>query len=115
MKLDVFSAPTTRNVTLLNRFSIENNYDWGEERAAQKTVLYVANQFIHAYASFASRGSDRNWSDFLVVSDFDRQNVIWRIQFATIVALFEATARDWPVDVQLAYDPRLKDYKVSTD
>ena len=115
MQVDVFSAPVAKKVTLLNRFAIEENYDWNAEQALKRPVLYVANQFIHAYVSFVSRGPDRNWSDFWVVSDYDRTNVIWRVEFKTIIALFESTAGDWSAELRMIYDDRLEDYKMTTD
>jgi hypothetical protein len=78
-------------------------------------VAYVCNQCIHAYISFVDRGPDRNWSDLLVVSDYDRNNVIWRVPFKTINTLFKAASNDWPVYVQMTYEAKLGDYKVTTD
>lgn len=115
MQLDVFSAPVTKNVTKMNQFSVEENYNWNAENARRKSVAYVCNQCIHAYISFVDRGADRNWSDLLVVSDYDRNNVIWRVPFTTIITLFEAASKDWPASVQMIYDPKLGDYRVTTD
>lgn len=115
MTLDVFSLPVTKTVTMWNRFSIEENYDWEAEKAHKKPVLYVCNQFIHTYISVLDRGPDRNWADIFVVSDFDRNNVIWRVGFGTIVSLFEATANDWPHSTRMVYDDKLGDYKVTAE
>lgn len=114
-KLDVFSAPVTRNVTKVNRFSVEENYDWNAEKAERKLVPYICNQCIHAYLSYVDRGQDRNWSDLLVVSDYDRNDVIWRVPFSTIIALFNAAADDWPASYQMTYDAKLGDYRIETD
>lgn len=78
-------------------------------------MLYVCNQCIHAYVSFVERGSDRNWSDLLVVSDFDRSKVIWRIPFSGLVQLFETAAKDWATIVSWVYDEELGDYRVTTN
>lgn len=115
MQLDVFSAPVTSNVTKISRFSLDKNYDWNAEKPQRKSVTYVSNQCIHAYISFIDRGPDRNWSDLLVVSDYDRNNVIWRIPFTSIIALFEAASTDWPASIQMTYDAELGDYRVTTD
>lgn len=115
MQLDVFSAPVTTNVTKMNRFALEENYNSNAEKAERKSVAYICNQCIHAYISFVDRGSDRNWSDLLVVSDYDRNNVIWRVPFKTISNLFEAASNDWPVYVQMTYEATPGDYKVTTD
>ncbi len=115
MQLDVFSAPVINNVTKANRFSVEENYNWKLEKAERKSVAYVCNQCIHAYLSFVDRGPDRNWSDLLVASDYDRNNVIWRVPFRTIRALFEAASNDWPMSVRMIYHPKPSEYKVTTD
>ena len=67
MKIDVFGTPATKNITLMNRFSLDENYDWNAEKVEKKSVAYVCNQSIHAYLSFVFRGPDRNWSDLVVV------------------------------------------------
>ncbi len=115
LKLNVFSAPVTKHVNKKSRFFVHENYNWDAEKSEQKAVLYICNQCIHAYISFVHRGPDRNWSDLLVVSDYDRNNVMWRIPFAAIVSLFEATSKDWPLFYQMIYDSKLDDYKVKTD
>jgi hypothetical protein len=115
MQLDVFSAPATRDVTKVTRFSVERNYNWRAERAEQKAVGYICNQCIHAYLSFVDRGPDRNWSDLLVVSDFDRNDVIWRVPFKTIRSLFETAANDWPSSLSMTYDAKARDFDVTTD
>lgn len=113
MQLEVFSTPVARKLTKLNRFSIEENYSWEAEKAERKTVPFICNQCIHAYVSFVARGADRNWLDLFVVSDYDRNDVIWRVPFVAIIALFEATSRDWPASVEMSYDSKLGDYRVS--
>ena len=114
-QLDVFSAPTIKAVNEMNRFSVEENYNWDAERAEQKSVLYVCNQCIHAYLSLVCRSTDRNWSDLLVASDYERSNVIWRIPFSTIIALFEAASTDRPMMVQAVYNPKIGDFTITTD
>jgi hypothetical protein len=115
LKLDVFSTPVVKPVTKMSRFSIEENYDWKAEKEVKKAVLYVCNQCMHAYVSFVDRASDRNWSNLLVVSDYDRNNVIWRIPFSTLIQLFETVAKDWPASYSMVYDDKLGDYRVTTD
>lgn len=115
LKLDVFGTPTTKNVDKINRYSFDENYDWKSEKAEKKPVLYISNQCIHSYLSRVERGRDRNWSDFFVVSDFDRNAKIWRIPFATIIGLFETASKDWPAEIRMTFDAKLNDYKMKTD
>ncbi|RWQ38436.1 MAG: hypothetical protein EOS20_09195 [Mesorhizobium sp.] len=115
LQLDLYSAPVTKNVTKINRFSVDKNYDWKAEKSERKPVLYVCNQFIHAYVSFVERGPDRNWSNVLIVSDYDRNNVIWRVPCVTIINLFDQTSNDWPSSGRFVFDAKQNDYKVTTD
>ncbi|MGY3439380.1 MULTISPECIES: hypothetical protein [unclassified Marinovum] len=115
MKVDVFGTPTVKNVTFLNRFSLEENYDWEAEKLEKKSVAYVCNQSIHAYVSFVLRGTDRNWSDLVVVSDFDRNKAVWRIPFPTIIKLFEETSKGWPSGASWVFDEKMGDYRVTTE
>ena len=114
-KLDVFSAPVTKNITKSNWHRLEENYDWKAEKAERKPVSYLSNQCIHAYLSFVFRGKDRNWSDIVVVSDYDRNKTVWRIPFPAIVELFEEASNDWPHTYQMKFNPKRGDYDVTTN
>ena len=115
MQLDVYVAPVIRSVTKLSQHRLDENYNWNSERAERISVLYACNQCIHAYLSFVDRGRDRNWSDLLVVSDYKRNNMIWRFPFTTIIQLFDTASDDWPHEVYLKFDPKLGDYTVTTN
>lgn len=115
LQLDIFSAEPVKSVTKVNRLSVEENYNWQSEKAEKKSIIYICNQCIHSYISIVERGPDRNWSHLLVVSDFDRSNVIWRIPFSTLLHIFETASTDWPASYSMIYDKMLGDYKVSTD
>ncbi len=115
MKFDVFSAPATKNITKRNFLELEENYDWSAEKAERKPASYLSNQCIHAYLSFVTRGLDRNWSDLMVVSDFDKNEEIWRIPFSAIIEIFEKASNDWPHTVYVKYNPKRNDYDISTN
>jgi hypothetical protein len=114
-KLDVFSAPATKDITKINWHCLEENYDWKAEKADQKSVSFLSNQCIHAYLSFVLRGKDRNWSDIVVVSDYERNKTVWRIPFPAIVELFEETSNDWPRTHQMTFNPKRRDYDIATN
>jgi len=115
LHLNVFSAPAMRPVNKLNSHLIEENYDWKSETKEIKSVLYLCNQCIHAYTSFIERDQDRNWSHLLVASDYDRKDLIWRIPFTSLISAFETAAADWPSTLHMKYDPKITDFKVTTD
>ena len=102
-----------KNVTKMNCGALDELYDIENEICVQKRPFYVSNQFIHAYMSFPCRGDDRNWSDMLIVSDFDRNDCIWRVPFAEVVSLFDDAAADYPSSATFTFDPKKNDYVIS--
>lgn len=96
-KLTIYSCKNLgENVTKLNRCEYYELYDMQNEVCESKGTRYVANQFIHAYMSFPYRDDTRNWSDMYIVSDFDRNNCIWRVPLEQVRKLFLDAAEDYP-------------------
>ncbi|MBL0731720.1 MAG: hypothetical protein JJW03_02550, partial [Desulfosarcina sp.] len=88
-QLQVYSYKSRgKLVTKLNGADLWEVYDMENEVAETKKPMYVSNQFIHAYTSFVARDDTRNWSDVYIVSDYDRNDCIWRIPIQTIRSLF---------------------------
>jgi len=90
-------------------------YDHESERSETKKPVYVCNQLIHAYTSFVARDETRNWSDVYAVSDFDRNDCIWRIPVGEIHRLSKQAAKDYPHEFRMVYNPQKRDYDVSTN
>lgn len=99
----------------MNRHDIGELYDLRSEREERKKPLYVSNQFIHAYTGMIARDEKRNWSDVYVVSDYDRNKVIWRVPISEIRKLFSTAIADCASEVRIEYDEKRKDYVVLTD
>lgn len=115
-QMKVFSCPTRgEHVTSLNHHRIDELYDLDNERQQTKKPLYLSNQFIHAYTSYIMRDESRNWSDVYIVSDFDRNECIWRIPIAEIHHLFATAAKDYPHSIQKIYNKKTRDYEVFTN
>ena len=113
--MEVYSVPNRgKHVTLLNRSDVDDLYDFSREQKQTKKPLYLSNQFIHAYTSFVARDETRNWDSMFVVSDFDRNNCIWRVPVSVIRSLFEAASRDYPHSMSFTYNHEKKDYDVSS-
>lgn len=110
-RMEIYSCPNVgKNVTLLNRGELDELYDINKERKETKKPLYVANQFVHAYTSFVARDETRNWWSMYVVSDFDRNDCIWRVSIHSIRGLFLLASRDYPYSVSWIYNPNKRDY-----
>lgn len=114
--MTVYSCPARgKHVRRWNEHDIYELYDLEKERRERKKPLYLSNQFIHAYTSFVARDNSRNWSDVYVVSDFDRDDCIWRIPISEIRRLFKVAAEDYPYSVRMVYNQKKGDYEVSTN
>ena len=89
-------------------------YALEKERRESKKPLYLSNQFVHAYTSFVARDASRNWSNVYIVSDYDRNDCIWRIPVAQIRGLFSVASKDHPHSVTMVYKEEKGEYEVST-
>ena len=115
-QLHVFSYKARgKPVTKTNAHRICELYDMESEIAETKKPLYVSNQFVHAYTSFVARDESRNWSDVFLVSDFDRNDCIWRVPVSVIETLFREASQDYPHSVEMEFNPKTGDYDVRTN
>jgi hypothetical protein len=114
--LHVFSYKARgKPVTMTNGHRIRELYDMENEVAETKKPSYVSNQFVHAYTSFVARDESRNWSDVFLVSDFDRNDCIWRVPVPVIESLFREASVDYPHEVSMKFNPKTGDYDVRTN
>ena len=114
--LNVFSYRARgKNVTHRNGWDVGELYDLDGEVPATKNPGYIANQFIHAYTSFVARDKTRNWSDVFVVSDYDRNDCIWRVPIPEIRRIFLTAAEDYPNSVHMVFNYRKGDYDIQTN
>jgi hypothetical protein len=86
-----------------------------QEHPEKKKSSYIANQFIHAYTSFVARDRTRNWCDVFVVSDYDRNDCIWRVPVAEVRRIFLVAAEDYPHTVRMTFNTNKGDYDVDTN
>ena len=112
-KLQVYENTPIKNVTWLNRDRFWENYDWKRERLKHLPIQSVANQFIHSVASGLYRDRSRNWSEFLVFSDYEQKKSILRVPILSITSAFEVAINDWPASLKVSYSNAKMDYEVS--
>ena len=104
-----------RNVTRLNRQDIWKLYDIEKETSERKKLSYIANQFIHAYTSLIARDDSRNWSDVFIVSDFVRDDCIWRVPISEIRRVFRIASDDYPHTIKMVFNEKYRDYDIDTN
>ena len=113
--LDVWSCRAHgKSVTLSNNHRFWELYDFDRQVPSKMKPVYISNQFIHAYTGFISRDETRNWSDVFVVSDFDRNDCIWRVPVSEIERIFRIAANDYPYHVTQVFNKVKGDYDVKT-
>ncbi|ODU24270.1 MAG: hypothetical protein ABS95_02050 [Verrucomicrobia bacterium SCN 57-15] len=116
LALTIFACPARgRIVNRMNACDIDDLYDLERETRMTKKPLYLSNQFIHSYISFIARDETGNFSDVLIVSDFDRKHCIWRIPVPEIRKLFLTAVRDYPHSLQYTFDADKGDYNITTN
>lgn len=114
--LSVFSYKAVgKQVHQLNGHDIWELYKMDEETPVKKKLFYIANQFVHAYTSFIDRDESRNWSDVFIVSDFDRNDCIWRVPVSEIERIFRIAADDYPCITQMVFNKKRGDYDIKTN
>ena len=116
LALRVFSCPARGKIVhWRNAEDIDELYDLRCETRMTKKPLYMSNQFIHSYISLIARDQTGNFSDVLIVSDFDRKHCIWRVPISEIRTLFSTAGRDYPHTIQLIFDANKGDYNITTN
>ena len=115
-KMKVYSCSSQGiNVTLINNHRICDHYDLENEKSEIKKPYDMSNQFIHAYTSFVSRDETRNWSAIYVVSDYCRNDRIWRVPIPVIRDHFKLASDDYPSEMIYKFNENAKDYRITTD
>ena len=101
-------------VTILNFADVDDLYDFNQGKDVSVSVNFIANQFVHARAIYASRDKTKNWSDVLLCSDLERMKAIYLVGISEIQRIFHLVAEDDITWMQLIYDPKLGDYRRTT-
>jgi hypothetical protein len=114
--LQVFSCPSRGPpIHRMNGLHINEVYDLATEKREMRKPAYIANQFIHAYTSYVVRDDSRNWSCIYVVSDFDRNDRLWRVPVSEVRRLFLTAAHDNVTNMRMVYNNKKGDYDVVTN
>jgi hypothetical protein len=115
-QLKVFNyLATGKKVTRLNGHDVVELYDMEKENSVTKKPFYISNQFVHAFTSFLARDETRNWSDMFVVSDYDKNNCIWRVPTSLIHDLFMDASQDYPPVFSMTWNNEKNDYDCTTN
>jgi hypothetical protein len=104
-----------RPITILNFADVDQLYDFDRAKEERVSIKFIANQFVHARAIYATRDDSKNWSDVLLCSDFERKNAIYLVSVREIQRIFHLVAHDDITWMRLLYDPEARDYRQTTN
>jgi len=108
-------APKGKKITKINQWDIDDIYDLQNEKAVQKSILFLTNQLIHSCTLYAYREPDRNWGGVYACSDFERDKTIYRIPVQEIIKILKLVGTDYPSSVAMTWADEAGDYVVKTD
>lgn len=115
-QLKVFNyLATGKRVTRLNGHEVWELYDMEKENSVTKRPFYISNQFVHSFTSFLARDETRNWSDMFIVSDYDKNDCIWRVPISLIRELFMDASQDYPHAFSMTWNADKQDYEYTTN
>ncbi len=103
-----------KNVTRMD-FETDDFYDFEHERKEKKGIYFLTNQFVHSYIIYAYRDENRNWGGLFVCSDYERNNMLLRVELSEIIKVLKIVGSDYPSTVTMKFDPKIKDYKIETN
>lgn len=104
-----------KNVTRINSHRIDELYDFENEKKEKKGIYLLTNQFVHSYIIFPYRNEDRNWGGLFVCSDYERNNILLRIEINEIRKILNMVGSDYPHTMKMIFDPKLQDFKIETN
>lgn len=90
-------------------------YQFEKQVEKKRSLLFIANQFIHSYLIVPYKDEARKWDGVLVCSDFERNNAIYRVPLSEIQKALLIASEDRPTRMDMKYDHTIKDYQVTTD
>lgn len=112
----VFNYPSkTEPITRHNQWDIDDVYEIEKERAIKKSILFLANQFIHSTTILVYRKTDRNWGGVILCSDYERDEMIYRVPIEEIIKIFELVGNDYPSIAISTWNEKKSDYVIETD
>jgi hypothetical protein len=101
------------HLTLLNWSKLDRHYDLAKARDSQLALRELSNQVIHSYVFSLASNSRHRLAGVFVSSEFRRRRSVAYLPAWRIVRLFRRVAADWPDAMDMRWDERFGDFRVS--
>jgi hypothetical protein len=101
------------HLTLLNWSNLDRHYDFARPNDSQLSLRELSNQVIHSYVFSLASNSRHRLAGMFVSSEFRRRRSVAYLPAWRIVRLFRRVAADWPDAMDMRWDERFGDFRVS--
>lgn len=103
---------TGSRVTFMNWDKIDRKYHLDRGIPVEKSLIWVANQFIHSFVFIAALASDGRLDSILFNSDRTRREYLYSTTVDDLVALFEEVGENDPASMKVWYNEERGDFDV---
>lgn len=115
VEINVVSFPRNKKVSMPPWSFFDEGYEMNKPNKIKMPLRHACNSFIHSYhfqpiPSFAGK---LTWLYF--VSDRDRNKCVYRVNIRRLLNLFGKALEQDVTRYQVAFDPKVGDYKITTE
>ena len=106
--------PTGKPVTKMNWHKLDELFDVATNTAQQRDLRYVCHQFVHSYVFTLVTGEAGGLDGFFFASDRQRHIGLYYLPVAEAIRIFRQVGEDYPDEVRMVWDAKLKDYRITS-
>lgn len=96
MMFEMVWSPCIKTVDYMNAHRIDELFDLDVKHAEQRDLAFVCNQFIHSYVFVPVQHEDGTLAGAYIASDKARNERLYFVELAQILAAFRTVGRDYP-------------------
>lgn len=89
-----------------------DHYDLANPLETVMPLASLCNQFIHSYVFSCAFSECKAFESLLVSSDRERNRVLYSVDIAEVIRLFESVGNSYPDNVQFVFNDKKDDYDV---
>jgi hypothetical protein len=109
-KLQAYTYAPRRHVDKLHRWVEDGDYEWGEHKKVLIPAKDICNSIIHSYTYSLYFTESRKLVGFFVSSDFDRNKLLYEVDFDSWIKYLEYIANDDVIAIDLHFNEKKDDY-----
>ena len=98
----------------LNRFDLEDLYEFEREKKKMISLKFLCNQIVHSYIIFLVRDESVNFAHIFVCSDYERNRFLYKVAIKDLIAVILEAASNYPRNIEWKFDPKIQDYRMNT-